>query len=212
MVPIETYFEPIEMAIGENDSDDDGYISYAEEDDYTLFEYEEVDNDTLAPLYDTEWFDEAPAGSTYAPFEFTGEMPGPVKPVQTCLEAFELFLTNDIISLAVMETNRVLRAKHKKRRRSVEIERTEVTIDEFWVFLAVVILAEIHGKNDMEQNWKKDEFLFTPVFGKLMSYERWREISTCLHFANNYEDEDSTDRFWKARKISRFLIIDFQFI
>lgn len=49
---------------------------------------------------------ERPSNATYEPFQFVGDIPGPLKPVLNCLEAFELFLTGNIIDITVEETNR----------------------------------------------------------------------------------------------------------
>jgi hypothetical protein len=186
------------MAIGDFDSDSDvetqetqSTIQSSNPDSES--ESEEDDNDLRT------WASTAPR-STYNAFPFTAGFPGPIRPVLTPLECFRLFLTDAIVEKVVQETNRIMRAK-VKRKRGKEIPIKLLTVDEFWVFIAVLLLLEIHGKTRLEDNWKTDIYLSTPIFGKLMGIKRWKEIAGSLHFANNETDESRVDKFWKFRAV-----------
>jgi hypothetical protein len=96
--------------------------------------------------------------------------------------------------VAVTETNQIL-SNTKKKKKGVEVGRKLLTVEEFWIFIVVMILAEIHGKNKIEDNWKTNEFLVTPIFSKLMAVNRWKEIASALHFCNNNTEENKQDKF-----------------
>lgn len=194
------------MALGEYTDDDDSESTYDSQSGYSDSSFGDSDFDSYLTdpeltdsedeeniNYSTVWTEEPPQGFSYAPFPFTGPKPGPTQQVRSPLEAFELYLTDDIVQVVLDETNRVLNAN--------ENQADLISKDELYVFIAVWILAEIHGKPTMEDNWSTEEFLHTPIFAQLMSLERWNEISDNLHFCNHQTESSGNDEFWKMRKV-----------
>lgn len=191
------------MALGEVETDEDDTFGELDEeiDDAQDAEDLEFEDSALENASNMTWHAEPTQNKRYFPFNFVGSIPGPTKPVTNCLEAFQLFVTPVIMEIILTETNRILSAKGKRKKGAKQIERKLVNENELWIFIAVTILIEIHGKNKISDNWKTDEYLFTPIFPKLMTLQRYKEILSCLHFANNATDCIAGDRFWKIRKI-----------
>jgi hypothetical protein len=45
----------------------------------------------------------------------------------------------------------------------------DIDRDEMWQFIAIQILLQIHNKPRQTDNWSQDPFLYTGIFGKLMT-------------------------------------------
>ena len=75
-------------------------------------------------------------------------------------------------------------------------------MDEFWIFLAIAILD---GNNTMQDNWRTDEYMPTPIFSKLKSRDRWKQIFSSLHFCNNEAESSKSDKFWKLSRVFNML-------
>ena len=61
----------------------------------------------------------------------------------------------------------------------------DVTVDEMYIFLAVNMHFSFNKKRKLADYWSKDPLLESPVFGNIMSVNRYTLISRCLHFADN---------------------------
>jgi hypothetical protein len=57
--------------------------------------------------------------------------------------------------------------------------------DEMWQFIAIQILLQIHNKPRQTDNWSQDPFLYTGIFGKLMTRDRFQFISSVLHCSSD---------------------------
>jgi RNase P protein component len=71
---------------------------------------------------------------------------------------------------------------------------------DFWVFLALTILNDIHGKPCVKDNWSTAPILNTPIFGNCMSRDRYLFLGSILHFSSS-EHKNSEDKLWKLRSV-----------
>ena len=62
-----------------------------------------------------------------------------------------------------------------------------VTKTELENFLDLSILMGHVQKGDLQSYWSTDLLLHTPIFGQIMSRDRYIHILRCLHFHNNEE-------------------------
>ena len=125
------------MAIGNLDSDSDMDAQTQNTTQSSIPDYESDSSEGDDSELPT-WASNAPH-NIYNSFQFTGGFPGPLQPVQTPLECFRLFLTDAIVEKVVLETNRMMRTK-VKRKRGKEIPIKNLTVEEFWIFIAVLML------------------------------------------------------------------------
>jgi len=139
---------------------------------------------------------------------FTGPCPGPCFPDINPLQIVKRFLTDEIVDMIVVETNThsFNERKHARRSRdeSTDLRKTPCTRDEFWRFLAVLLLVEIHGKPDIDSNWSRNWLLHTPAFSHIMPLDRFRGLLSGLHFADDSES-DPNDKLWKIRRLFELL-------
>ena len=76
-----------------------------------------------------------------------------------------------------------------------------VTVDEIWVYVAVIMMMGIINKSNYKMFWTKDNIFSTAIFARLMRRDRFEQIHMMLHFLNIIE-EDPDDNL---RKLSFFL-------
>lgn len=86
---------------------------------------------------------------------------------------------------------------------------SETDINEFYVFLGVMLLASRHGKNRLRENWSTDKLLHTPIFSEIMSRNRFQAILGMLHFSDNAEQREG-DSFHKLRTVFNKITSRFQ--
>lgn len=103
---------------------------------------------------------------------------------------FMSLLTPEIVQAIVQETNQYANQKIRAGQFTPSSylgkwKNTEV--DEMYVFLALMMLNSSNKKRDMKLQWSTDPLLHTPIFGKIMSRDRFFTILSMLHFSNNDE-------------------------
>lgn len=80
---------------------------------------------------------------------------------------------------------------------------TPIDVDEFKIFLSLVVLMGIIRKPTTQTYWTKDELLSTPIFIKIMHRDRFLSIKTNLHFSNKKKKKN--DKLFKINKIQLYL-------
>ena len=156
------------MALGDNEMESDNeFIN-------DVWNDEESSEDEMETYLHSETWSETPPverlidnGVHYEAFTFTGPDPGPTGTPMTPLESFQQFLCDEALDLIVSESNKM--RKPKKDRQGNFVIPEALTKNELMVFIAVLILTEIHSKNHLKDNWSTDGYLETPIFSKLMS-------------------------------------------
>lgn len=118
-----------------------------------------------------------------------------------------LYLSDNIVDLIVCETNRYA-DQHIQRNvippHSPVRTWIPTTRDEMFSFLGLALLMGLIYKPRLHMYWSGDEILRTPVFGQVMSRDRFLLILRFLHFNDNdlYDAKDpQRDRLHKIRPI-----------
>lgn len=62
----------------------------------------------------------------------------------------------------------------------------------------------------MDDYWSTNPLLETPIFGKTMPRNRFRQILSFLHFSDNNNKPDSGDRLFKVQTIIDYFTKKFQ--
>ena len=167
------------------------------------------DDDSVAdPSDDDQWIDVEDEYSP-DPLPFTGA-PGfkaDDQPHDTPYEIFKLFVTDDVINLMVVETNRFAAAyvagtapNHRVRQEWREVDHIEME-----QFIGLLFLMGTAPKKVLAHYWARDLLKQAPAFSKYMKRDRFMYILRFLHFADNAAAA-ADDRESKLRQIQAMLI------
>ena len=144
---------------------------------------------------------------------FTGK-PGPCAAAAQLgdddpVKFFQLFMNDEILEHLVEQTNLYAnqsidseRAKGKQLQHSRSKAWKPVNIYEMKKFLGLMFLTGIIRKPTLEDYWSTDSMIETPIFGKVMSRNRFEIILSYLHFNDNEKrSPNCDDRLYKVRPI-----------
>ena len=116
------------------------------------------------------------------------------------VDFFRLFIDDDLLNCFVIETNRY--AEQWKSNNAGELAKKKcrvhkwvpVTKDDMLKFLGLTLLMGLIRKPCIELYWSTDELFKTPVFGRIMSRDRYQEILRFFHIVDNTNAPDPKDR------------------
>ena len=104
-------------------------------------------------------------------------------------KVFRMFFDDLLVELIVRETNTYVAQKIQVRSfvplRSRTWDWKPVTIDEMYVVLAILMLMRIIQKPTLRSYYSKNYILMTPIFGSIISMDRFESICNFMHFNNN---------------------------
>lgn len=131
-------------------------------------------------------------------------------------ETFQLFVTDDILSHIVIETNRyaaqliasnkLSKKKSKKHRLS---QWVDTTLAEIKLFFGLLLWMGLVRHGSIQEYWSTSPLLQNQVASKVMARNRFQLLLSCIHFVNN-NTVDNTDRLHKIRPIVDQLQTNFQ--
>ena len=96
---------------------------------------------------------------------------------------------------------------HSKKRHNLEWK--DVTSDKIKVILGLCILMGVVKKPVIKLFWSTKVMLATPFYSELLPRNRFLQILSNMHFANN-ADDDATDRLFKIRYVVETVISNFR--
>ena len=169
-----------------------------------------------------EWVD----GADYVPntYHFQGERTaGPTIPNAnhqntTRLAVFLQFFTANLIDLICDQTNWYnfyFMAGKVQSTHSARLSWTDVEPKEMYVFLAIVLLMGVTSKSSVKKYWGIDPLVNTPIFGKLMSRNRFTAIMGNLHFSDSLrghitiQEGGQKDTMERIRPVFQYLKVKF---
>jgi hypothetical protein len=76
----------------------------------------------------------------------------------------------------------------------------ETNENEVCIFIALMMLNSRKRKRQLKEQWSKDPLFHTPIFGKTMARDRFLDILSMLHFADN-EKQVQSDCLYKVREV-----------
>nr|XP_033320948.1 piggyBac transposable element-derived protein 4-like [Megalopta genalis] len=136
------------------------------------------------------------------PFE---GLPG-IKALPTCLESVEqvtkLYFTDDLFETIVIETNKYYaRNSHKYTATKSTGRWNDLTVPELKKWFGLIIIMGLVRKSKLIDYWSTNPIIETPIFSKVMSRNRFRQILSCLHFSDNDNMPRNVDRLFKVQSI-----------
>ncbi|XP_048514356.1 piggyBac transposable element-derived protein 4-like [Athalia rosae] len=126
-------------------------------------------------------------------------------------DVVELFIGNDLFEFICTETNRYYDQNSTKRKPDKESRKFfNVTPVELKKWFGLVILMGIIKKPKIDDYWSTNPLLETPIFGKTMSRNRFRQMLTFLHFCDNSNIPDNADRLFKVQGVIDYFTKKFE--
>ncbi|XP_023703521.1 piggyBac transposable element-derived protein 4-like [Cryptotermes secundus] len=109
--------------------------------------------------------------------------------------SFEKIFDIAIVQLIVDETNRYAQQEIAKSVRPLTFRSRlwkweDVTVDEMYVVLALIMLTGIVQKPTLRSYYSKNRLLFTPFFSETLPLERLEAITRFLHFSDNSKQSE----------------------
>ena len=124
------------------------------------------------------------------------------------IDYFSLFINQDLINYFVSETNRFAEqftSGDDLSRRSRANSWHPTDPHEMKQFLGLLFLTGIIRKPAINLNWSTDPLYSTPLFGAIMSRNRFQLLLKFLHFNDNAQmpgaDDPSPDKLFKVRPL-----------
>ena len=136
----------------------------------------------------------------------------------TCQNYFELFFSEDFLNHLVLQTNlyaqQYLEANPNLKKHSRVKSWIDTDIAEMKRFLALVFLMGIVKLPSVVHYWSTKVFYRHPIFGSIMTRNRFQLILRFLHFNDNSmmprQGEPNYDRLFKVRPVVDHLHEKFQ--
>jgi hypothetical protein len=124
------------------------------------------------------------------------------------LDYFKLFFNDELIEIVVNETNKYAEQNQQNatENHSHSLKWTDTNPAEIHRFFALTLLMGHIEKDTFSDYWSTNELIETPIFGKIMSRDRYLHILKYLHFCDNTQaqpdkSDPNYDRLWKMRNI-----------
>ena len=114
-----------------------------------------------------------------------------------------LFINKRMVDKIVLETNKYyeLVTKDSEIPLFSKTKRWKETNDkEIYLYISILLLMSHVKKHQISDYWAKDPLLYTEIFHKYMTRDRFYALSKFLHFADN-KNPKKDDRIWKIRDI-----------
>lgn len=132
------------------------------------------------------------------------------------IDFFRLFLTDELLSIFEVETNRyadqLLQQLLPPQSRLRKWENTNV--EEMKIFCGLLFLMAINRKPEIAMYWTQDSLFSTPVFPAVMTRDRFQVLLHCWHFVNNEcapaRNSDNYDRLFKIQPLIKSLSATFE--
>ena len=129
--------------------------------------------------------------------EFKGiEGPSPiVDPSMSPLELVRLLWPNTLCELIAQETKQYAIVDRKLKNWS------DVTAEELWAFLGIIVIMGIHHLPEIDNYWSSDRFLGVEAVQKCMSRNRFWSIWSNIHLVDNSSVEKTHGQSFRLKPL-----------
>ncbi|XP_023725727.1 piggyBac transposable element-derived protein 4 [Cryptotermes secundus] len=135
------------------------------------------------------------------------------------VSVFESIFDISLVQLIVDETNKYAQQKISKIARPLTFRSRirkweDVTLDEMYVVLALIMLTGIDQRPTLRSYYSKNRLLFTPFFAETLPLERLEVIMRFLHFSDNSKQNEyqGPSKLFKIYPVIQHLSRKFQIL
>ncbi len=124
------------------------------------------------------------------------------------IDCYRHFITDEVISLMVRETNRYVEQyllTHKPSKRSKNLQWEPITNEEMLKFLGIVIEMGLVQMPKLDYYWSKSQLYGSKIIQNTISRDKFELLLKFLHFSNNNEKDASEDRLVKLNPLLNLL-------
>lgn len=128
------------------------------------------------------------------------------------LDIFKMIFDEHLVQHIVEETNKFFHfiMKNKVLKQHSKLKKwKETSVNEMYTFFALTLLMAHQKKNNIKDYWSTSPLLLSPIFGKMMSQDRYLIILRLLHFCDN-QNQVQGNRLFKIDTIIESLRIKFR--
>ena len=142
-----------------------------------IYEYEEVHELSFDSIYYPSIKDFIGQSITYENISIPGKTP---------VDYFDYFFNATILNLIVEQSN-LYQQQNPESLRNNMASWKDINIEDLRKFLGLSINMGHTIKGNVQNYWSTDPLLSTPIFGQIMTRNRYLQILRYLHFSNNEE-------------------------
>ncbi|XP_068239945.1 piggyBac transposable element-derived protein 4-like [Palaemon carinicauda] len=127
-------------------------------------------------------------------------------------EYFLALFNEELVDLIVCETNKYYRwvmEKFSFTQNSRVHKWVDTDVHEIYVYFALLLLMPLMKKHVLQDYWKQDPLIPTPIFPKFMTRDRFLLLTRFMHFADNGRPI-ANDRIWKIRSFLSIVVANFK--
>lgn len=126
-------------------------------------------------------------------------------------EAVDCIFGNEFFQIISEETNRYhFQNVHKYKASPKQGKWRNVSSSEIKNLFGIFILMGQIRKENIKEYWSVDPYLATPIFSKLMSRNRFEQVTRYLHFNDNTKMNENSDRLYKIDPVYKYLTEKFK--
>ena len=148
--------------------------------------------------------DSIPPAPSHFPFTATPLVNVILDENVTPLAYFEIFFDDQLLMILVNETNNYANQEINKQSAQSSYKKSKkwvnVEIAEMKIFLGLLLLQCIVHLPEQEWYWTKRESIYVPIFGKVITGDRFRLIMKYWHFPDNSTFNPTSHPCPKLRK------------
>jgi len=123
------------------------------------------------------------------------------------MDIFKIIFDEHLVQHIVDETNKFLH--YVKKQHSKLNKWQETNVNEMYTFFALTFLMAHQKKNNMKDYWSTSPLLHSPIFGKIMTQDRYLILLRMLHFCDNL-NQIPGNRLFKIETIVESLRMKFR--
>ncbi|CAF1274903.1 unnamed protein product [Didymodactylos carnosus] len=134
------------------------------------------------------------------PFRFSGNREAQAYGAQILIKFWNYIFPRNMVQKIVYETNRYAETMcntSNPRQQYSRINKWQPTsIEEFNIFLAILILQGIIRKPELQMYFTTDELLATPIFSKILTADLFLMLLKMLHFETDEGSDAKLKKIW----------------
>ena len=110
-----------------------------------------------------------------------------------------LNFTNGYAEMMMSDPN--IQAQMNTKQRSLFSVWKETNRDEMWLYICICLLMGIIHKPNIHASWSREHIFSTPIFGRLMRRDRFKQFRKMIHFTDPLNKSPDDD----LKKLQSFL-------